>query len=85
MTFTVLSQPSNGAVTQASTGSASFTYTPSANFSGTDTFTFKANDGSLDSGTATVTVTVAAVNDAPTVINGPITVSYTHLTLPTKA
>ena len=34
-------------------------------FFGTDTFTYHANDGSADSGTATVTITVNAVNDAP--------------------
>jgi VCBS repeat-containing protein len=42
------------------------TYTPAANAVGTDTFTFKANDGVADSTTKTVTVTVNAVNDAPT-------------------
>jgi hypothetical protein len=34
-------------------------------FSGTDSFTFTANDGSLDSNVATVTITVNPVNDAP--------------------
>ena len=33
-------------------------------YSGPDSFTFKANDGSLDSTAATVTITVTAVNDA---------------------
>src|SRR5439155_4774094 len=32
---------------------------------GTDSLTFKANDGELDSNTATVAITVTAVNDAP--------------------
>jgi hypothetical protein len=44
----------------------SFTYTPATNFSGTDSFTFKANDGTLDSNTATVTLTVAPNPVAPT-------------------
>ena len=35
-------------------------------FSGTVTFTYKANDGALDSNVATVTITVNAVADAPT-------------------
>src|SRR5207247_600245 len=43
----------------------SFTYTPAANFNGADSFTYKANDGTLDSNLATVTITVNAVNDAP--------------------
>ncbi len=45
-----------------------FTYTPDANFSGTDSFTYKANDGSADSNTVTVTITVNAVNDAPVAV-----------------
>jgi VCBS repeat-containing protein len=53
----------------------SFTYTPAANFNGTDTFSYKVNDGSLDSSDTTVTVTVNAVNDAPTVANGSASVN----------
>ena len=45
------------AVVNASTGV--YTYTSSAGASGTDTFTFKANDGSLDSNVATITVAIA--------------------------
>ncbi len=56
--------PSNGTLTLNSDGS--FDYTPDAGFSGTDTFTYKANDGTDDSNTATVTITV---NDGCT-ING---------------
>src|SRR5439155_26935747 len=42
-----------------------FTYTPTANYNGPDSFTYKANDGTADSNVATVTIAVAAVNDAP--------------------
>src|SRR5204862_216367 len=41
------------------------TYTPAVNYSGPDSFTFKANDGTLDSNVAIVSITVNAVNDAP--------------------
>src|SRR5207245_169168 len=41
------------------------TYTPAANYNGPDSFTFKANDGTVDSSAATVSLTVTAVNDAP--------------------
>ncbi|MFC2015154.1 Ig-like domain-containing protein [Chloroflexota bacterium] len=46
----------------------SFTYTPNANYYGPDSFTYKANDGTADSNTATVSLTVNPVNDAPTEI-----------------
>ena len=55
-------------ITNAATGA--FTYTPSANANGTDTFTFRASDASLDSNVATVTITIAAVNDAPSFTKG---------------
>jgi autotransporter-associated beta strand protein/VCBS repeat-containing protein len=56
--------------TVAVNANGTFTYTPAANFNGIDSFSFKANDGSLDSNTATIALTVAAVNDAPVAQNG---------------
>ena len=56
--------PATGPWTLNSNGS--FTYTPTANYNGTDTFTYRASDGSLTSNLATVTITINAVNDAPT-------------------
>lgn len=41
-------------------------YTPKAEFSGTDIITYIVNDNELGTATAKVTVTVQAVNDAPT-------------------
>ncbi len=41
------------------------TYRPAANYNGPDSFKFRASDGSLVSNTATVSITVAPVNDAP--------------------
>lgn len=49
-------------------GGGSYTYTPAANFFGTDTFNYTITDGSATD-TATVTVPVNPVNDAPEVIN----------------
>jgi len=55
--------PAHGSVALNANGS--FTYAPAANFNGSDSFTYKANDGSLDSNVATVSITVRPVNDAP--------------------
>src|SRR6185312_4911735 len=61
----------------------SFAYTPAADFHGTDSFTYRANDGSADSNTATVTITVHSVNDAPVAtVDAFSTNEDTQLTVP---
>ncbi len=52
----------------------SFDYTPNADFTSDDSFTYHANDGSVDSNVATVTITVNPANDVPVAVNDP---SYT--------
>ncbi|MBW2521000.1 MAG: cadherin-like domain-containing protein, partial [Deltaproteobacteria bacterium] len=42
-----------------------FTYTPNANFNGPDSFTYTIQDANGDVDTATVNITVNAINDAP--------------------
>gem|GEM_PF-2046813 len=62
LNYAIVAVPAHGALS----GTApNLTYTPDANFNGADSFTFKANDGSVDSAVATVSISVAAVNDAP--------------------
>jgi hypothetical protein len=57
LTYTVLTGPAHGTLS----GSApALTYSPTAGYSGPDSFTFKANDGTADSNTATVSITVTA-------------------------
>lgn len=74
--FNIVSQPPNGGVVPASgsaacSGSgdltANVTYTPDGGFSGSDSFTYEFSDGTLDSNTATVSVTV---NPVTTVLVG---------------
>ena len=60
---TPISNVSNGTITLHTDGS--FEYTPNENFSGTDSFTYQISDGT-ETDTATVTITINSVNDAPT-------------------
>jgi VCBS repeat-containing protein len=65
LSATVASPPAHGSLSLNADGS--FTYTPAADFNGGDSFTYRAGDGALTSNLATVTLTVSATNDAPTV------------------
>ena len=53
------------------------TYDPNLNYNGADSFDFKANDGTVDSAAATVSITITPVNDKPTVSadNATVTVN----------
>ena len=72
--------PANGALGSISdspctsgspnTDTAAVTYTPNANYNGSDSFTYRVNDGSANSATATVSLTVNPVNDAPSFTKG---------------
>ncbi|MCB0035365.1 MAG: tandem-95 repeat protein, partial [Anaerolineales bacterium] len=62
-TAVTLTNPLHGSLVNH--GDGTFTYTPDANYNGSDSFTFKLNDGLVDSPVATVTLTIAAVNDVP--------------------
>ncbi|GAA5511055.1 hypothetical protein Rcae01_06568 [Novipirellula caenicola] len=64
------SGPQHGSVILA--GNGDFTYTPNANFHGTDSFTYILSDGQGGTDTAVVSITVAAVNDAPVAVNDHI-------------
>src|SRR5207244_2180005 len=66
LTAVLVSSPAHGSLTLNANGSLN--YTPNANFNGSDSFTYKANDGTLDSNVATVSITVNAVNDAPVAV-----------------
>jgi len=63
LTAVLGSNVSHGTLSLSSDGS--FIYTPSADFNGADSFTYRANDGTDNSGIATVSLTVVGVNDPP--------------------
>jgi len=62
LTVQSVTQPDNGSVINNGTD---ILYTPNADFNGVDIFTYTISDGSGETATATVAVTVAAVNDPP--------------------
>ncbi len=67
VTVSIVTNPTYGSVALSGTD---VTYTPNANYNGADSFTYKANDGTVDSNTATVTLAVTSVNDAPSFTAG---------------
>lgn len=62
LTVQSVTQGANGSV---STNGTTVTYTPAADYNGSDSFTYTVSDGNGGTDTATVNVTVNAVNDAP--------------------
>ncbi|WP_278446008.1 retention module-containing protein, partial [Stutzerimonas kunmingensis] len=63
--LTIASVTSGAGGTAVLNADGSVTFTPNANFNGTADFTYTVSDGTQISAPATVTVEVAAVNDAP--------------------
>ena len=64
LTFTIVSGPTHGTLSGTP---PNVTYTPDPDYEGPDSFEFQVEDPSGFTGTATVTITVNGVNDAPVV------------------
>lgn len=62
LTYKLVTAPLHGAL---SGSGGTRTYTPAPDYHGTDSFTFSVNDGTEESGTATVSLTITPVPDAP--------------------
>ncbi len=78
LTAVLVTGPTSGTLNLASNGS--FTYTPPVGFSGTQTFTYRANDGTANSATTTVTIVIngapiAQNNSYSTNEDAPLTIS----------
>ena len=71
LTFSIVTPPAHG--TLGAVNGTKIRYTPAPNYTGPDSFAFKANDGSADSNTATISLTVGATNDPPLAGNGAAT------------
>src|SRR5206468_2839430 len=68
LVVTSVTQGTHG-VAAVTAGGMAVSYTPNANYNGSDSFTYSIADGNGGSDTATVAVTVTAVNDAPVAVN----------------
>jgi DNA/RNA endonuclease G (NUC1)/fibronectin type 3 domain-containing protein len=66
LTYSILTGPFHGNLTGSG---ANRTYTPAPDYNGTDTFTWRVNNGTNDSNTATMTITVLEGNDPPSAAN----------------
>jgi hypothetical protein len=64
LTYIIVTQPVHGVL--SGTG-PNLTYTPNPGYAGPDSFTFKANDGTVDSNVATVSIKVISINYLPVV------------------
>lgn len=65
LTYALVSPPTKGTVTISGNQA---TYTPATNFNGSDSFRYSVSDGKGGVATATVNVTVTAVNDPPVAV-----------------
>lgn len=70
--FTLVDAPTLGSVVLHDAATGAYTYTPAADANGADSFTFRVDDGDVDSAPATVSVSIAAVNDAPAASFGSV-------------
>ena len=62
LTYHIVTGPSHG---KLSSTLPEITYTPESNYNGKDSFSFMVNDGTVDSNTASISLSVEAVNDPP--------------------
>ena len=69
LTYAIVGQPNEGSLGAISGNTV--TYTPNTDFFGNDSFRYIANDGTVNSAPATVSITVNSVNDAPVASNIP--------------
>ncbi|MEQ9541573.1 MAG: tandem-95 repeat protein [Deltaproteobacteria bacterium] len=74
LTAELVSGTTSGTVALSADGS--FVYTPHTNFTGQDFFTYRVTDGTYDSSTATVTITVDDQDDAPLIVSEPVRTAF---------
>ncbi|RFM28396.1 Ig-like domain-containing protein, partial [Chitinophaga silvisoli] len=73
LTVSVVTDPVHGTIVLNADGS--FTYTPNANFNGLDTVIYQACDNNGGCDTASLIITVTAMNDAPMAADDAVTIN----------
>lgn len=73
--YSVVANPTQGAVTISNAETGAFSYTANPGATGVDSFTFKANDGRADSNIATVTIAMVSANVPPVSTPGILSVA----------
>ncbi len=68
LSYALASNTVNGQLTLTDAAKGAYSYSPNADFSGSDSFTFTVNDGVESSIAASVSIVIAAVNDAPVAV-----------------
>ncbi len=71
LSYQIVSNPDHGTLEGIA---PDLTYTPNPNYNGPDAFTFTAHDGSEDSPSATIQITINPVNDPPEADNQALTI-----------
>src|SRR5581483_11426557 len=71
LTFIIVNNPTNGALSNFNTNSGAVTYTPNTNYTGADSFTFRVNNGLTNSASAAVTISILPTTDLALFKTGP--------------
>jgi len=71
LSIAAVTQPTKGGLVD--NGNGTYTYTPNANYNGSDSFTYTISDRAGATSTATVNLTVNAVNDNPDAVHDIVT------------
>jgi hypothetical protein len=82
--YSIVKQSLNGKSSLGSDGKV--TYSPAENFFGADSFYYKVNDGTIDSDSGKVVITISSVNDKPVVLSRALSTTFnTSLTIQMSA
>ncbi len=74
LNYTILTFPTHGVLTLTNAATGAYTYTPTTDYTGLDSFTYQVDDGSLNSNSSTVSITVNPTNSPPVAVSATISI-----------